>query len=108
MKKILLILAACLLLLTGCTTTVPARVLIDEPALLVTAEGSQVDVYDRQSGETYTFHSRLKKRTEGIVEPHRVIDTNTVQVTPLPHGGLEIVTLTDGEVYKIERKWGAL
>ena len=99
-------LVACLLLLTGCSPTPPTKVLIDSPALLVTAEGSQVDVYDRQRGGTYTFHSRLKKRTEGAVEPHRVIDTNTMQVTPLPHGGLEIVTLTDGKVYKITHRWG--
>jgi hypothetical protein len=93
--------------LTGCTTTPTTKVLVDEPALLVTAEGSQVDVYDRQSGETYTFHSRLKKRTEGDVEAHRaVISTDTMQVTPLPHGGLEIVTLTDGKVYKITHRWG--
>ena len=104
-KKILMI-AACLLLLTGCSTTPIKKVLIDEPALLVTAEGRRLTICDRQTRQAYVFHTALRKRTEGDVEPHRAIDTNTIQVTPLPHGGLEIVTLTDGKVYKITHRWG--
>jgi hypothetical protein len=97
------------LLLTGCTTTPTTKVLIDSPALLATSERHAITLTDRSSGERYKFHTRLRKRTQGAVEPHRaVISTNTMQVTPLPHGGLEIVTLTDGKVYKVERKWGVL
>ena len=101
--------AACLLLLTGCSTTPIKKVLIDEPALLVTAEGRRLTICDRQTGQAYVFHTGLRKRTEGDVEPHRaVISTDSLKVTPLPHGGLEIVTLADGKVYKVERKWGVL
>ena len=80
------------------------QVLIDTATLSVVRYGSTITVYDLVADETYTFRVVRVRRSEGVPEPHRAIDTATISIDTIPHGGLKITDKTAGKVYIVKRK----
>ena len=80
------------------------QVLIDTGTLSVVRDGSTITVHDLVADETYTFRVVRVRRSEGVPEPHRAIDTDTLTIDMIPHGGLKITDLTAGKVYIVKRK----
>ena len=75
------------------------KVLIDTATLSVVRDGSTITVYDLVADEVYTFRVVRVRRSEGVPEPHRAIDTATISIDTIPHGGLKIIDTTAGKVY---------
>ena len=44
------------------------------------------------------------RRSEGVTESHRAVDTATISIDIVPHGGLKIIDKTAGKVYIVKRK----
>ena len=80
------------------------KVLIDTATLSVVRDGSTITVYDLVADEVYTFRVVRVRRSEGVPEPHRAIDTATISIDTIPHGGLKITDKTAGMVYIVKRK----
>ena len=80
------------------------QVLIDTATLLVVRDGSTITVHDLVADEVYTFRIVRVRRSEGVPEPHRAIDTATISIDIVPHGGLKIIDQTAGKVYIVKRK----
>ena len=79
------------------------QVLIDTATLLVVRDGSVITVTDIVANEVYTFRVVRVRRSEGVPEPHRAIDTATISIDTIPHGGLKITDKTAGTVYIVRR-----
>ena len=75
------------------------QTLIDTDTLSVVRDGSTITVYDLVADEVYTFRVVRVRRSEGVPEPHRAIDTATLTIDTIPHGGLKIIDTTAGKVY---------
>ena len=80
------------------------QVLIDTATLSVVRDGSVITVTDIVANEVYTFRVVRVRRSEGVPEPHRAIDTATLTIDTIPHGGLKIIDQTAGKVYIVKRK----
>ena len=80
------------------------QVLIDTDTLSVVRDGSTITVHDLVADETYTFRVVRVRRSEGVTESHRAIDTATISIDTIPHGGLQITDKTAGMVYIVKRK----
>lgn len=80
------------------------QTLIDTDTLSVVRDGSTITVYDLVADEVYTFRVVRVRRSEGVPEPHRAIDTATLTIDTIPHGGLKIIDQTAGKVYIVKRK----
>ena len=80
------------------------QVLIDTATLSVVRDGSTITVHDLVADEVYTFKIVRVRRSEGVPEPHRAIDTATISIDTIPHGGLKITDKTAGTVYIVKRK----
>ena len=79
------------------------QVLIDTATLSVVRDGSVITVTDIVANEVYTFRVVRVRRSEGITEPHRAIDADTLTIDTIPHGGLKIIDQTAGKVYIVRR-----
>ena len=64
------------------------QVLIDTDTLSVVRDGSTITVHDLVADETYTFRVVRVRRSEGVTESHRAVDTATISIDTIPHGGL--------------------
>lgn len=80
------------------------QVLIDTDTLSVVRDGSTITVHDLVADEVYTFRIVRARRSEGVTESHTAIDTATISVDTIPHGGLKITDKTTGVVYLVKRK----
>ena len=80
------------------------QVLIDTATLSVVRDGSTITVTDIVADEVYTFRVVRVHRSEGVTESHRAIDTDTLTIDTIPHGGLKITDKTAGMVYIVKRK----
>ena len=80
------------------------KVLIDTATLSVVRDGSTITVHDLVADETYTFRVVRVRRSEGVTESHRTVDTATISIDTIPHGGLKITDKTAGTVYIVKRK----
>ena len=79
------------------------QVLVDTDSLSVVRDGSTITVHDRVADETYQFRVVRVRRSEGIIESHRAIDTDTLTIDTIPHGGLKITGQNAGVVYIVRR-----
>ena len=79
------------------------QVLIDTDTLSVVRDGSTITVHDLVSDAVHTFKIVRVRRSEGVPEPHRAIDTATISIDTIPHGGLKITDETAGKVYIVRR-----
>ena len=77
------------------------QVLIDTDTLSVVRDGSTITVV---ADEVYTFSIVRVRRSEGVTESHRAVDTATISIDTIPHGGLKITDKTAGMVYIVKRK----
>ena len=80
------------------------QVLIDTDTLSVVRDGSTITVHDLVADEVYTFRVVRVRRSEGVTESHRAVDTATLTIDTIPHGGLKIIDQTAGKVYIVKRK----
>ena len=80
------------------------QVLVDTDTMSVVRDGSTITVHDLVADEVYTFRIVRVRRSEGVPEPHRAIDTATISIDKIPHGGLKITDKTAGMVYIVKRK----
>ena len=80
------------------------QVLIDTDTLSVVRDGSTITVHDLVADEVYTFKIVRVRRSEGVTESHRTVDTATISIDTIPHGGLKITDKTAGKVYIVKRK----
>ena len=80
------------------------QVLIDTATLSVVRDGSTITVHDLVADEVYTFRVVRVRRSESVTESHRAIDTATISIDTIPHGGLKITDKTAGKVYIVKRK----
>ena len=79
------------------------QVLVDTDSLSVVRDGSTITVHDRVADETYQFRVVRVRRSEGVTEPHRAVDTATISIDTIPHGGLQINDKTAAMVYIVRR-----
>ncbi len=80
------------------------QVLIDTDTLSVVRDGSTITVHDLVADEVHTFKIVRVRRSEGVTEPNRAVDTDTLTIDTIPHGGLKITDKTAGVVYLVKRK----
>ena len=80
------------------------QTLVDTDTLLVVRDGSIITVHDLVADEVYTFRVVRVRRSGSVPEPHRAIDTATISIDIVPHGGLKITDKTAGMVYIVKRK----
>ena len=80
------------------------QTLVDTDTLLVVRDGSTITVHDLVADEVYTFRVVRVRRSGSVPEPHRAIDTATISIDTIPHGGLKIIDQTAGMVYIVKRK----
>ncbi len=80
------------------------QVLIDTDTLSVVRDGSVITVTDIVADEVYTFRIVRVRRSDGVTESHRAIDTATISIDTISHGGLKITDKTAGKVYIVKRK----
>ena len=80
------------------------QVLIDTDTLSVVRDGSTITVHDRVADETYQFRVVRVRRSEGVTESHTAIDTATISIDTIPHGGLKITDKTSRTAYIVKRK----
>ena len=79
------------------------QVLIDTDTLSVVRDGSTITVHDLVADETYTFRVVRVRRSEGVTESHRAVDTATISIDTIPHGGLRITDKTAEKIYIVRR-----
>ena len=80
------------------------QTLVDTDTLLVVRDGSTITVHDLVADEVYTFRIVRVRRSEGVTESHTAIDTATISIDTIPHGGLKITDKNAGVVYLVKRK----
>lgn len=80
------------------------QVLIDTDTLSAVRDGSTITVHDRVTDEVYTFKIVRVRRSEGVTESHTAVDTDTLTIDTIPHGGLKITDKTTEKVYIVKRK----
>lgn len=80
------------------------QVLIDTATLSVVRAGSAITVTDIVADETYQFRVVRVRRSEGVTESHTAIDTATISIDTIPHGGLKIIDKTSQTAYIVKRK----
>ena len=79
------------------------QVLIDTDTLSVVRDGSAITVHDLVADEVYTFRIVRVRQSEGVTESHMTVDTATISIDTIPHGGLKITDETAGKVYIVRR-----
>ena len=80
------------------------QMLIDTDTLSVVRDGSTITVHDLVADEVHTFKIVRVRRSEGVTESHRAVDTDTLTIDTFPHGGLKITDKKAGVVYLVKRK----
>ena len=79
------------------------QTLIDTDTLSVVRDGSTIIVHDHVADEVYTFRIVRVRRSEGVTESHTAIDTATISIDTIPHGGLKLTDKTAEKVYIVRR-----
>ena len=79
------------------------QTLIDTATLSVVRDGFTITVTDIVADETYQFRVVRVRRSEGVTESHRAVDTATISIDTIPHGGLKLTDKTAEKVYIVRR-----
>lgn len=79
------------------------QVLIDTDTLSVVRDGSTITVHDLVADELHTFKIVRVRRSESVPEPHRAIETATISIDTIPHGGLKVTDKTAQKIYIVRR-----
>ena len=80
------------------------QVLIDTDTLSVVRDGSTITVHALVADEVHIFKIVRVRRSEGVTGSHRAVDSATLTIDTIPHGGLKIIDQTAGKVYIVNRK----
>ena len=80
------------------------QTLVDTDTLSVVRDGSTITAHDLVADEVYTFRVVRVRRSEGVTGSHRAIDTATISIDIVPHGGLKIIDKTSRTAYIVKRK----
>ena len=79
------------------------QTLIDTATLSVVRDGFTITVTDIVADETYQFRVVRVRRSEGVTESHTAVDTATISIDTIPHGGLKLTDKTAEKVYIVRR-----
>lgn len=79
------------------------QTLVDTDTLLVVRDGSTITVHDLVADEVHTFKIVRVRRSEGVTESHTAVDTATISIDTIPHGGLKLTDKTAEKVYIVRR-----
>ena len=79
------------------------QVLVDTDTLSVVRDGSTITVHGLVADETYQFRVVRVRRSKGVTESHRAVDTATISIDTIPHGGLKLTDKTAEKVYTVRR-----
>ena len=79
------------------------QVLVDTGTLSVVRDGSTITVHDLVADEVHTLKIVRVRHSEGVTESHTAIDTATISIDTIPHGGLKIIAKIAENVYIVRR-----
>ena len=79
-----LLLSVCLMLFAGCSSE--PKILYQSESVEVVREGNITLVSDLVADKEYSFRSVRVKRSEGVSEPYKSIDTDTINIETMPSG----------------------
>lgn len=79
------------------------QVLVDTGTLSLVRDGSTITVHDLVADEVHTLKIVRVRRSEGVTESHTAIDTATISIDTIPHGGLKIIDKIAEKVYIVRR-----
>ena len=78
------LLAVCLMLFSGCNNE--PKTIYQSESVEVVREGNITLVSDLVADKEYSFRSVRVKRSEGVSEPYKSIDTDTINIETMPSG----------------------
>ena len=96
-----LLLSMCLMLFAGCGNT--PKTLYKSDSVEIVREGNKTAVYDILADKEYNYITKRVKRSEGILEPHTTVDTDTIKIEIIP-SGLRVYDKAENKIFTIERK----
>lgn len=96
-----LLLSMCLMLFAGCNNE--PKTLYQSESVEVVREGNKTAVYDLLADKEYNYITKRVKRSEGILEPHTTVDTDTIKIEIIP-SGLRVYDKAENKIFTIERK----
>lgn len=96
-----LLLSMCLMLFAGCNNE--PKTLYQSESVEVVREGNKTAVYDLLADKEYNYITKRVKRSEGILESHTTVDTDTIKIEIIP-SGLRVYDKAENKIFTIERK----
>lgn len=96
-----LLLSMCLMLFAGCNNE--PKMLYQSNSVEIVREGNKMAVYDLLADKEYNYITKRVKRSEGILEPHTTVDTDTIKIEIIP-SGLRVYDKAENKIFTIERK----
>ena len=78
------LLSVCLMLFSGCNNE--PKTIYQSESVEVVREGNITLVSDLVADKEYSFRSVRVKRSEGVSEPYKSIDTDTINIETMPSG----------------------
>ena len=97
----MLLLSMCLMLFAGCNNE--PKMLYQSNSVEIVREGNKMAVYDLLADKEYNYITKRVKRSEGILEPHTTVDTDTIKIEIIP-SGLRVYDKAENKIFTIERK----
>ncbi len=78
------LLSMVVLLLAGCGNE--PKILYQSSSVEIVREGNRMAVYDLLTGNEYNYTAKRVKRSEGVLEPCTLVDTDTIKIEIIPSG----------------------
>lgn len=94
-----LLLSMCLMLFAGCNNE--PKTLYQSESVEVVREGNKTAVYDLLADKEYNYITKRVKRSEGILEPHTTVDTDTIKIEIIP-SVLRVYDKAENKIFTIE------
>ena len=95
-----LLLSMCLMLFAGCNNE--PKMLYQSNSVEIVREGKTA-VYDLLADKEYNYITKRVKRSEGVLEPHTAIETDTIKIEIIP-SGLRVYDKTANKIFTYQRK----
>ena len=97
----MLLVCVCLMLFAGCNNE--PKILYQSENVEVIRNGNITLVSDLEADKEYSFRSVRIRRSEGVLEPHSAIETDTIKIEIIP-SGLRVYDKSENKIFTIERK----
>ena len=91
----------CLMLFAGCNNE--PKMLYQSNCVEIVREGYKTAVYGLLADKEYNYITKRVKRSEGILEPHTTVDTDTIKIEIIP-SGLRVYDKTANKIFTYQRK----